>query len=121
MRAPQVSSLFHAAHARLDRLQARLPSAAERELAPSLEAIAAAIDELLVLGAGGGSIPSRSLRTVQSCIERLSEHCAVLEDVLEAEGTTVAVQRALTAVLGACADLATWAMEMPLAAPAQVA
>jgi hypothetical protein len=118
---PPSGSLFRVAHARIDRLQDRLPTRARRELATCLTAISDDVDELLVLTDGARGVPSVATPTVQARIERLSARCAVLEDALGADGMSVAAQRALAAVIEACADVATWVMEAPPSAPAQVA
>jgi hypothetical protein len=115
--------LFHIAHARVDRLQVRLSTRARRELEPYLAAISEDLGELLILHGAGDSarVPRRAIR---ARLEGLSEHCAVLEDALESEAVSVAAKRALMAVVEACADVATWAMEAieaPPALPAQVA
>ncbi|MDA8295248.1 MAG: hypothetical protein M0004_01445 [Actinomycetota bacterium] len=118
---PPSGSLFRVAHARIDRLQDRLPARARRDLAPFLAALSEDVDELLVLTDGARSAPSVATPTLQARIERLSARCAVLEDALGADGMSAAAQRALTAVIEACADIATWVMEAPPSAPAQVA
>lgn len=122
MPAPQMSGdVFRVAHARIDRLQDRLPARVQHELGPCLVAISTEIDELLLLRDGAPNVPSAPARTVAARIERLSDQCAVLEGALGAEGMTVAIRRAVAAVVEACADLATWIMEAPSSAAAQVA
>ena len=121
MRAPRTNDRYRTAHARLDQLRAYLQTSASHELASNVEAISAGLDELMVLTTGA-SAPSRgAAQVVHARVERLSQHCAVLEDALESEHLTSAVQHAITGVVEACADIATSAMEMPTVAAAHVA
>lgn len=115
------SSLFRTAHACIDRLEVRLPAHAHRELGPCLAAISGDVDELLMLRDGVGGSAGLPNGATQARIDRLSAHCAVLEGALESDTMTAAAERAVVALVEACADIATWVMEAPAAAPAQVA
>ena len=121
MRAPRTDDRYRTAHARLDRLRAHLQTSAPRELVSSMEAISAVLDELMVLSTGGGAPSRAAVHAVHCLVERLSVHCAVLEDALEEQNLTRDVRRGVTGVVEACADIATSAMELPAVAAAHVA
>lgn len=121
MRASRTDDRYRTAHARLDRLRAHLQTSTPRELASSVEAISAVLDELMVLSIGGGAPSRAAVHAVQTRVERLGVQCAVLEDALEDEYLSSDVRRAVTGVVEACADVATWTMEMPAVAAAHVA
>lgn len=118
-RAP--SNLFRVAHARIDRLQVHLSARAQRELGSCLAAVSDDLDELLMLceeRGGSAAFPNRAIRVR---IDRLSEHCAALEDALASEVMTVATKQAVAAIVEACADVATWTMEAKPEVSAEVA